>query len=118
NQMVEDAPLFSQVAERIYQLLEGKIFVAHNVNFDYSFVIYHLKKSGYLLNSKKLCTVRLARKVLTGYPSYSLGKLCKSLNIIIENRHRAMGDALATTSLLNLIVANDINKEISQALKV
>lgn len=118
DEMVADAPLFADVAERIFQLLEGKIFVAHNVNFDYSFVIYHLKKSGFQLNSRKLCTVRLARKVLTGYPSYSLGKLCRSLNIVIENRHRAMGDAIATTSLLGLIVANDLNNEIAQALKV
>ncbi len=118
DEMVADAPLFSEVAEKIFQLLEGKIFVAHNVNFDYSFIVYRLKKSGYLLNSRKLCTVRLARKVLTGYPSYSLGKLCKSLNIIIENRHRAMGDAIATTSLLNLIVSKDVNHEIKQALKV
>lgn len=118
DEMVADAPLFSDMAERIYQLLEGKIFVAHNVNFDYSFVNYHLKNSGYLLNTKKLCTVRLARKVLTGYPSYSLGKLCKSLNITIENRHRAMGDALATSTLLSLIVANDTNNEILKSLKV
>lgn len=117
NDMLIDAPLFRQVADRIYHLLEGKIFVAHNVNFDYSFVTYHLKNAGYQLNSKKLCTVRLARKVLPGYASYSLGKLCKSLNIQIENRHRAMGDAFATNTLLNIIIENDLNSEISQALK-
>lgn len=117
EEMVANAPKFDEVAETIYQLLEGKVFVAHNVNFDYSFVVYHLKRAGYLLNSKKLCTVRLSRKVLPGYPSYSLGKLCRSLNINLENRHRAMGDAFATSKLLALIVENDIEEVIAEALK-
>ena len=63
NAMVADAPLFSEVAEQIYQTLEGCVFVAHSVNFDYSFVKHALQSCGYELNLKKLCTVRLGRQI-------------------------------------------------------
>ena len=85
DEMVREAPLFEDVAEKIFYLLQDKIFVAHNVNFDYSFVKNHLAASNYQLNSKKLCTVRLSRKIFPGFPSYSLGNLCHSLNIIIND---------------------------------
>ncbi|MES2279659.1 MAG: exonuclease domain-containing protein [Bacteroidota bacterium] len=117
NEMVQDAPPFKQVAHQIFQLLHDKIFVAHNVNFDYSFLRYHLAASGYDLNCNKLCTVRLGRKILPGLPSYSLGKLCHHLGIINESRHRAMGDATATSELFGLLLRSDTNKHISASLK-
>lgn len=104
NEMVANAPTFSEIADRIYQLLEGRIFVAHNVNFDYSFVKHHLSFCGYNWNAPKLCTVRLSRKVLPGFTSYSLGKLCHQLNISITNRHRAGGDANATSILFSMLL--------------
>lgn len=117
NEAVKHAPTFEEVAADIFSFLDQKIFVAHNVNFDYSFVNHHLKKEGFTLNSKKLCTVRLARKILPGFPSYSLGKLCRSLNIKIENRHRAAGDALATTTLFKMMLDADEHQYIEEALK-
>lgn len=117
NQMVAEAPAFDEVADVLYELLNDKIFVAHNVNFDYSFVKHHLKQSGYELTAKKLCTVRLGRKIFPGLPSYSLGNLCRSLNIRIENRHRAGGDAKATTILLEHYLANNGEIFINEMLK-
>jgi len=73
NEMVEAAPSFADIAEQIYQLLDGRVFVAHSVNFDYPFVKGQLSKCGYELQVKKLCTVRLSRKLAPGFPSYSLG---------------------------------------------
>jgi DNA polymerase-3 subunit epsilon len=116
NEMVIAAPLFAAVAAEIYNLLQDKIFVAHNVNFDFSFVKHHLSLSGYELRSKKLCTVRLSRKLLPGYGSYSLGKLCDALNISINNRHRAGGDAAATAELLTLLLKRDSEGIIEQTL--
>ena len=92
DKMVATAPAFEEVAEKIYNILHDKVFIAHNVNFDYSFINSHLKEAGFDINCKKLCTVRLSRKILPGYPSYSLGKLCQSLGITINDRHRAGGD--------------------------
>lgn len=104
NEMVENAPTFDEIADTVYQLLEGKVFVAHNVNFDYSFVKHHLAFCGYSWNAPKLCTVRLSRKVMPGFSSYSLGKLCQQLNISIYNRHRAGGDAAATSILFTMLL--------------
>ncbi len=107
NEMVADAPYFEEVAEQVFTLLQGNVFVAHNVNFDYSFVKNHLDHFGYTFHAKKLCTVRLARQILPGHPSYSLGNLCHSLGIDLNNRHRAGGDADATVILFQQLLAND-----------
>jgi DNA polymerase-3 subunit epsilon len=117
NEMVQDAPYFEEVAEKIYTILQGNIFVAHNVNFDYSFVKNHLAQFGYTINAKKLCTVRLSRQIFPGYASYSLGNLCHSLGIEINSRHRATGDALATVTLFKLLLDNDVNHFIQNSLK-
>ncbi|MCX2574398.1 exonuclease domain-containing protein [Pedobacter sandarakinus] len=115
--MLVDAPTFADVAYQIYQLLHDKIFVAHNVNFDYSFLKHHLAAAGYDLQCKKLCTVRLSRKLIPGKPSYSLGKLCSVLQIPISNRHRAAGDADATSILFNLLLTHDLDGVIFEMLK-
>jgi len=117
NEMVQDAPPFEDVAADIYHLLHGKIFVAHNVNFDFSFIRHHLVAAGYDLQSNKLCTVRLGRKILPGMPSYSLGKLCRHLGIDNNSRHRALGDAEATATLFSILLQNDNGNHIGQALK-
>ena len=104
NDMVAIAPCFEEVAAEIYSMLKENIFVAHNVNFDFSFIRHFLKLNGFDLNVKKLCTVRLSRKVFTGCASYSLGNLCRSLKIEIEDRHRADGDAKATVALFDKIL--------------
>lgn len=116
-EMVAGAPVFEEIAGTVHDLLKGKIFVAHNVNFDYSFVKYHLEQAGYAFDTKKLCTVRLARKVVPGLPSYSLGKLCRSLDIDHYNRHRAGGDASATAMLLGYLVSRDDSDSIATMLK-
>ena len=117
NQIVAGAPRFEEVAERIFNLLHNKIFIAHNVSFDYSFIKSHLREAGFDLNSKKLCTVRLSRKIFPGLPSYSLGKLSRSLGIEITDRHRASGDAEATAKIFHLLIANDREKHISKSLQ-
>ncbi|MEP6711588.1 MAG: exonuclease domain-containing protein [Ferruginibacter sp.] len=117
NAMVADAPVFEEVATEIFELLSGNIFIAHNVNFDYSFLKHHLKLAGHELNVKKLCTVRLSRKVFLGLPSYSLGNLCRSLHINIEDRHRADGDAKATVTLFDKILQSEGQLHIDAMLK-
>ena len=117
NAMVASAPVFKEVADEIFELLSGNIFIAHNVNFDYSFIKHHLKLSGYELNVKKLCTVRLSRKVFMGLASYSLGNLCRSLHIEIENRHRADGDARATVILFDKLLQAGAQLHIDAMLK-
>ncbi len=117
NQMVENAPKFYELAKDIYQMLEGNIFVAHNVNFDYNFIRQEYKSLGNDFHAKKLCTVRLARKILPGLSSYGLGNLAKQLNIKINSRHRAFGDAEATVKIFDILLKSDTAGYIEQALK-
>lgn len=117
NEMVAAAPVFEDVAADIHAVLQGNIFVAHHVNFDFSFVKHYLKNAGFELGTRKLCTVRLSRKVFAGLPSYSLGSLCRSLKINIENRHRADGDAKATVKLFERILEQNGKMHIDEMLK-
>ena len=117
DEMVKDAPVFSDVAEEIYNLLSDRIFVAHNVHFDYSFIQSSLKNSGYDWKASRLCTVRLSKKVFPNLNSYSLGRLCQTLEIRIQDRHRARGDAEATVTLFQKIQQADHEQIISNSIK-
>jgi len=104
DHMVADAPRFEEVAQEILSITEGTIFVAHNVNFDYNVINGEFQRIGLEFTRKKLCTVRLSRRLLPGHRSYSLGKLCKALDIDLVGRHRARGDAEATVILFELLL--------------
>ncbi|WP_373398895.1 3'-5' exonuclease [Algoriphagus halophilus] len=104
NEMVQNAPTFEEVGEKLWNLLHGRVFVAHSVNFDYGFVRESFARSGREFKADKLCTVRLARKVIPGLSSYSLGRICEHRNIPILARHRAMGDARATAILFDEMI--------------
>ena len=115
NNLVANAPTFEEVAQDIINITEDAIFVAHNVNFDYNVISGEFKRIGMDFNRKKLCTVRLSRRLLPGYRSYSLGKLCNALDINLVDRHRARGDAEATVIIFELLLqqpkAEDVFKE-------
>jgi len=117
NEMVASAPIFDDVAETIATLLTDRVFVAHNVNFDYSFIRHQLEESGFKWTARKLCTVRASRKIRPGFPSYSLGNLCRSLEIPLENRHRAGGDADATALLFSKLLEWDSEAIIEKMIK-
>lgn len=104
NKMVRGAPKFYEVAKRIYEMTEKHIFIAHNVNFDYGFIKAEFESLGGQFKPKKLCTVQMSRKLLPGKRSYSLGNLCTDLGIRNEARHRALGDAKATTELFKYLL--------------
>ena len=117
NEMVRDAPAFDLISDQVFELLSDRVFVAHNVNFDYSFVRHELERAGLKWTAKKLCTVRAARKIIPGLPSYSLGRLCNSLDIDLENRHRAGGDADATAILFSRLLEWDADKVMDVMIK-
>ena len=117
NEMVSSAPTFEFISDKVFELLNERIFVAHNVNFDYSFVRNELELSGFKWTARKLCTVRAARKIKPRLPSYSLGRLCNSLDISLENAHRAGGDADATAILFSRLLEWDDDKVIETMIK-
>lgn len=116
-QMVRDAPAFADVADEIFSWLDGRVFVAHNAHFDYSFLKKEFEDAGITWNTKKLCTVRLSRKIIPGLRSYGLGRLAESLGISINERHRAGGDAEATAKIFDLLLKRDTEGAIAKALK-
>jgi len=113
NEMVVKAPKFYEIAKKIVEITAGKIFIAHNVGFDYSFIKEEFGRLGYEYVRKTMCTVQLSRKLLPGFKSYSLGKLCSELNIKINGRHRAAGDALATVKLFEILLDQNSSKEVN-----
>jgi DNA polymerase-3 subunit epsilon len=117
NEMVYDAPIFDDISEKVLEMLADRIFVAHNVNFDYSFVRHQLEEAGFKWTARKLCTGRAARKIKPGLRSYSLGNLCSSLEIPLEHRHRAGGDADATVILFTKLLEWDDKGEIEKMIK-
>ncbi len=110
NDMVVAAPRFFEIAKRLVEITEGKVFVAHNAHFDYTFIKNEFKSLGFNYQRKTLCTVRLSRKVFPNLASYSLGKLCQTLNIPHQNQHRANGDAQATVQLFEKLLNKDAQK--------
>jgi len=120
DQMVINAPTFPEIARKIIEITENCVFVAHNVHFDYSMLRSEFKRLGYTFTRPNLCTVKTARMILPGHESYSLGKIAAKLGIIIQDRHRAKGDALATASLFRLLFLKDqqlLTSQISQQFK-
>jgi DNA polymerase-3 subunit epsilon len=116
NAMVRNAPKFYDIAKKVEEITKGTIFVAHNVNFDYNIIHAEFKSLGFDFKRKKLCTVRLTRKIIPGLPSYSLGNICTSENIPINGRHRAKGDAEATAELFRRLLLRDDNFTINSFL--
>ncbi|TXE08162.1 DNA polymerase III subunit epsilon [Gelidibacter salicanalis] len=106
NAMVAIAPTFAEISEAILAITEDTIFVAHNVNFDYNVIRNEFKAIGGDFRRRKLCTVRLSRTLFPGFRSYSLGKLCVSMEIDLVDRHRARGDAEATVTLFKKLLAH------------
>lgn len=111
NRMVENAPKFYEIAKQIVEITQGCILVGHNVRFDYGFLRHEFLSFGYVYERKTIDTIKLARKLIPGKRSYSLGKLCDDLEINNNARHRAAGDALATVQLFEMFLAIDPNPE-------
>jgi len=112
NEMLRTAPKFYEVAKRIIEITDGCILVAHNANFDSRILTTEFDRLGFPFEKDTLCTVELAKKLIPDLPSYSLGKLVRSLGIPLSDRHRAQGDAKATVNLFKLLLTKDTSKEI------
>lgn len=105
NAMVRAAPTFSELGDRVIEVLAGRVFVAHNARFDWRFLLTELRRARDLLfEGPRVCTVRLARFLVRGLESYSLDGLSEYWGIENPARHRAGGDALTTARLLQRLL--------------
>ncbi|MFP2997625.1 exonuclease domain-containing protein [Spongiivirga sp. MCCC 1A20706] len=114
NNMLRSAPKFYEVAKRIVEITENCVLVAHNAEFDYRVLRNEFNQLGFEFSRKTLCTVELSQHLIPDQPSYSLGKLVRTLGIPMSDRHRASGDALATVKLFKLLLEKDVEKNIIQ----
>jgi len=112
--MLRSAPKFYEVAKRIVEITEDCIIVAHNAQFDNRILKTEFKRLGFGFKRETLCTVELAKKLIPGHDSYSLGKLARALGIPVSDRHRADGDAMATLKLFKILLNKDLDKVIIQ----
>ena len=92
---VVDAPTFSDIADELMEVMDGAVFIAHNVRFDYSFLKHEFAMVGMDFSPKLLCTVRLSRALYQQEKGHSLAKLIDRYNIPVLARHRALDDARA-----------------------
>lgn len=118
DKMAAEAPLFKDIAAEVDRITRDSCFVAHNVKFDYSFLQMEFSALGMEFNRERLCTLQLSEKLLPEIPTYGLGKLCKALDIPIEGRHRAQGDAFATVKLFQHLLEIDRSLAISRVKKL
>lgn len=109
--MVASAPCFADIAAELWQLLQGCIFVAHNVRFDYGFIRAEFARCGYPLQLPQLCTVVESRRYFPGLVSYSLGNLAAHFAIPLTQHHRALADAVAAAELLLRINQQRLNQQ-------
>lgn len=100
DQRLAQAPDFSQVARKIFDLVKDGIFVAHNVQFDANLLAENLFFEGYELRNPRVDTVELAQVFFPELEKYSLPILCRELGIPLKHAHTALSDAQATAELL------------------
>ena len=112
DEMVSNAPQFSEIADEVEKITRDCVFVAHNVNFDYNIIRAEFSNLGRDFKRKRLCTVRLTKKLIPGLFSYSLGNICTSINIPHIDRHRAKGDCDATVTLFQRCMSLDPEFEV------
>ena len=93
NDMLAGAPSFEDIARELRARLDGRLFVAHNVRFDYGFIRREFARLGDPWQAPSLCTVRLSRALYPDMPRHNLDALIERHGIQIEKRHRAMPDA-------------------------
>jgi len=101
DDMVRDAPFFEDVAPDLFGWLEGRVFVAHNVSFDWRFIQAQMADAmGEVPEGPRLCTVQMARRLAPGLRRRNLDAVASHFGVPIHARHRALGDALATARVL------------------
>lgn len=111
-----DAPIFMAIADELQDIMDGAIFVAHNVRFDYSFLKQEFKRIGKSFSPRQLCTVRLSRALYPEYSSHKLQSLIDRFGFAADHRHRAYDDAFVLWQFLQHARATFGEEALEQAI--
>jgi len=101
---VAGAPRFAQIADDLAEVLDGAVFVAHNVRFDYSFLKMEFERLGASFHPPLLCTVRLSRWLFPQYRTHKLADLIERHGLLAPARHRAYDDAHCLWQFYQLVM--------------
>lgn len=97
DSMVSESPTIKEALPDFINFMEDKIMVAHNATFDHGFIEYHAAKHlNHQVTNQKLCTKKLANRLVPQLPSKKLSSLCSHFEVTNEQAHRAMADVKAT----------------------
>jgi DNA polymerase-3 subunit epsilon len=107
------APLFGDVADQVNDLLQGAVFVAHNVRFDYGFVRNEFKRLSRRFSSSCLCTVTLSRKLHPEFVHHDLSSLIERHRLNCDQRHRALSDAMAAYEFIRFVQRSEGDDRLS-----
>ncbi len=114
---VVNAPTFEEIKEEILEVLDGCVFVAHNVRFDYGFLKNEFRRFGHQFAPKHFCTVKLSKALFPQYTHHNLDALMQRFNIECENRHRAFGDAKVLWDFYQMIHSDLPAEQVLEALE-
>ena len=113
DDMVTDAPLIEEVLPRFLEFCRGAILVAHNAGFDMSFMLENARRQSLPMEHPYIDTVGIARVLLPNQAKHTLDAVAKTLNISLENHHRAVDDAECTAwifvKLIQMLEEKDIH---------
>ena len=112
--MVAAAPTFSSVARDVAGLLEGALFVAHNARFDFGFLKHEFARLERPFTARVLCTVRLSRRLFPDVQGHGLDAVIARHGLAVSDRHRALGDARALWSFVQLLY-RDLDPQLIEA---
>jgi DNA polymerase III subunit alpha, Gram-positive type len=101
NEMVQTAPTIDKIIPHFLSFVGDSVIVAHNATFDFGFIDHNAKIVGASFDNKKLCTRKLANRLLPDLPSKKLGLICNHLGIVNEQEHRAMADVKVTAEIFS-----------------
>ena len=102
NDMVRESPTLESVLKDFVSFIGSSVLVAHNAEFDYGFLSHNVQEIlNQNINNEKVCTRKLAKKLLPNLSRRSLSEICSHFEIHNESAHRAMGDVKATFQVFN-----------------
>ncbi|MBQ2100678.1 MAG: PolC-type DNA polymerase III [Lachnospiraceae bacterium] len=120
DEMVMDAPLIEEILPQFLEFCDGAVMVAHNANFDMSFIMENCRRQGFSDDFTFVDTMQISRALLTDQAKHTLDAVCKTLGISLENHHRAVDDAEATAHIFvkfikmlaeeNIFTLEELNK--------
>ena len=104
DDMVLDAPMIHEILPQFMEFCQNAVMVAHNADFDMSFIRHNCDLLGLECEKTVLDTVALARVLLPSLNRFKLNTIAKALNISLENHHRAVDDAACTAEIFTKFV--------------